>query len=110
MIAKRGGLNHNVYNNPRHASPLDAHLGGFFMSGTSQFYQQPPLTIDQQFQVFIRRGLVIKNPHRVRHYLRFIGYYRLSGYFRSFQIPGNPDHIFFKKNKDGNVLMTLEVG
>ena len=25
-----GGLNHLDFNNTRHASPLDAHLGGFF--------------------------------------------------------------------------------
>lgn len=74
------------------------------MSGTSQFYQQPPLTIEQQLQVLIRRGLVIKNPHRVRHYLRFIGYYRLSGYFRSFQVPGHPDHIFKKHTTFDSIL------
>jgi hypothetical protein len=27
---KIGGLNNTVNNNTRHASPLDAHLGGFF--------------------------------------------------------------------------------
>ena len=108
VIDKRGGLNHNIYNNTRHASPLDAHLGGFFMSDTSRFYQKPPLNIDQQLEALIHRGLVVENPDRVRHYLRFIGYYRLSGYFRSFQIPGHPDH-FFKKHTTFDSVLQLYI-
>ena len=30
VIDNPGGLNHVAFNNTRHASPLDAHLGGFF--------------------------------------------------------------------------------
>ena len=32
VIDNPGGLNHVDFNNTRHASPLDAHLGGFFVS------------------------------------------------------------------------------
>jgi len=35
MIDNPGGLNHLNFNNTRHASPLDALLGGFFMSSHS---------------------------------------------------------------------------
>ena len=80
------------------------------MSDISRCYQKPPLNIDQQLKALIHRGLVVKNPDRVGHYLRFIGYYSLSGYLRSFQIPGNRDHVVFKKDKDGNFLMSMEVG
>jgi abortive infection bacteriophage resistance protein len=37
------------------------------------------------------RGLTITNEGRARHYLRFIGYYRLSGYALVFQVNYNAD-------------------
>jgi hypothetical protein len=33
VIDNPEGLNHFDFNNTRHASPLDAHLGGFFIFG-----------------------------------------------------------------------------
>jgi len=60
---------------------------------SSQF-KKPSLTLNQQLALLKNRGLIIDKPERVIHYLRFIGYYRLSGYFRTFQILNDPNHIF----------------
>ncbi|MCK4469908.1 MAG: hypothetical protein KAU60_16330 [Desulfobacterales bacterium] len=51
---------------------------GFFMSEIYQRYEKPALNIDQQLELLIHRGLVVKNTDRVRHYLRFIGCYCFS--------------------------------
>lgn len=64
------------------------------MSKDYQFYEKPALNIDQQLEILIKQGLIVKNPERVLHYLRFIGFHRLSGYFRTFQIQNTPEHIF----------------
>jgi abortive infection bacteriophage resistance protein len=59
-----------------------------------RIFKKPALTIDQQVNLLNQRGLVIPDENRLRHYLHFIGYYRLSGYCRYFQIKNDPQHIF----------------
>jgi abortive infection bacteriophage resistance protein len=49
-------------------------------------YTKPSLSHDQHLELLKKRGLIIANPERVIHYLKFIGYYRLSGYGLPFQI------------------------
>ena len=66
------------------------------MAENYKLYEKLALNINQQLELLIKQGLVVKNPNRVLHYLCFIGYHHLSGYFYFFQIPGNPDHIFEK--------------
>ena len=43
---------------------------------------------------------------RACHYLRFIGYYRLSGYFLPFQVPGDAKHIFCPGTTFDQILQT----
>ena len=66
------------------------------MSKDYQLYGKPALNINQQLELLIKQGLIVKNPERALHYLRFIGHHRLSGYFRTFQIQNTPEHIFKK--------------
>ncbi len=72
---------------------------GIFMSnGQKQNYCKPALTIDQQLDLLVARGLTIPDRDKARHYLNYIGYYRLSGYFLTFQqsTSGTVPHSFKK--------------
>lgn len=48
-------------------------------------YQKPALTYSQQLDLLISRGLRVDNREKAIRHLQNISYYRLSGYFRSFQ-------------------------
>jgi abortive infection bacteriophage resistance protein len=48
-------------------------------------FQKPPLDIPGLLQKWQSRGLTIPDPAKAAHYLRFIGYYRLSAYALPFQ-------------------------
>jgi abortive infection bacteriophage resistance protein len=50
-------------------------------------FQKPPLDIPGQLQKWQSRGLVVSDPAKAGHFLRFIGYYRLSAYALPFQQP-----------------------
>ncbi len=52
---------------------------------------KPATDIDAQIALLRSRGLVIPDDARARHYLRFMGYYRLSGYALTFQVNYNQD-------------------
>lgn len=54
-------------------------------NGQKQTYCKPALTLDEQIDLLTSRGLIIPDRDKARHYLRYIGYYRLSGYFLTFQ-------------------------
>lgn len=56
------------------------------MSGSKKIpYDKVPLSEDQLLEQLQERGLIIDDLETSRHYLRFIGYYRLTGYLRCFQ-------------------------
>jgi len=48
-------------------------------------YEKPPLSIEEQLELLERRGMVIRDCARAKHYLSFISYYRLAGYWFPFQ-------------------------
>jgi abortive infection bacteriophage resistance protein len=57
-------------------------------------FAKPALSLDDQLKLLISRGLKVHDRSRAYHYLRYIGYYRLSGYFRPFQYPNDSAHTF----------------
>jgi abortive infection bacteriophage resistance protein len=67
---------------------------GFFMSSYIDHEQSLPCTLHGQLDLLKKKGLVISNPDRVIHYLRFIAYFRLAGYFQPFLLPSGR----FKEN------------
>ena len=83
-------------------------LVGFFMSRIHRRYDKPVLNIEEQLELLNHRGLVVTNPDRARHYLRFIGYYRFAGYFPPFLIPRHPDRIF-KENVTFDLILEVYV-
>jgi abortive infection bacteriophage resistance protein len=50
---------------------------GFFMPET---FSKPAISLDEQVALLKSRGLLIEDEAQAKHYLRNIGYYRLSGY------------------------------
>lgn len=48
-------------------------------------YSKPSLSIPEQIILLKQRGLAIHDDQRVEHYLTYIGYYRFSAYWLSFE-------------------------
>lgn len=60
-------------------------------------FQKPVLSLAEQLALLQQRGMSVADPARAEHYLRFIGYYRLSGYWFPFQHrDGSPAHDDFR--------------
>jgi len=53
-------------------------------------YNKPPITVDQQVELLLTRGLTCTDMPRLKRYLASIGYYRLSAYWLPFEQP-SPD-------------------
>lgn len=51
-------------------------------------YNKPPLSYPDQLTLLIGRNLTCTDNRRALEWLRRVGYYRLSGYFLPFRIPG----------------------
>ena len=51
-----------------------------------RFYTKTPLTFSEQVELLQSRGLIVPNPAYAEAKLSHINYYRLSAYFRFFQI------------------------
>ncbi|MCM8597368.1 MAG: Abi family protein [Candidatus Accumulibacter sp.] len=75
-------------NNTRHASACKRTPAGFLLP---MKFTKPATDLDAQLALLRSRGMVISDEARAKHYLRFIGYYRLSGYSLPFQINYNAD-------------------
>lgn len=50
-------------------------------------YSKPPLSVEKQIDQLLDRGMSIADKTRAAHYLRHIGYYRLSAYWLPFETP-----------------------
>jgi abortive infection bacteriophage resistance protein len=48
-------------------------------------YTKPPLPLDEQIELLKKRGLFISDEKKAKEYLRQIGYFRLTGYFKYYQ-------------------------
>ena len=48
-------------------------------------YCKPALTLDEQIDLLTTRGLIVPDRDKARHYPRYVGYNRLSGYFLTLQ-------------------------
>lgn len=57
------------------------------VSGKRQF-DKKALTIVEQLDLLKNRDLLVVDEERAKSYLQTIGYYRLSAYFKPYQIPG----------------------
>lgn len=57
-------------------------------------FTKPALRIVQQVAKLRSRGLLVPDPDEAEHYMRFIGYYRLSAYALPLQVAGDPNKPF----------------
>lgn len=51
----------------------------------SAVYHKPPLSIEEQIDLLLQRGMSIPDRDRARHYLTHINYYRLRAYWLPFE-------------------------
>jgi len=66
-------------------------------------FSKPPLSVANQLDQWIDRGLHVPDREQARHYLSVISYYRLSAYTLPFQV-GNPEHHFRPGTSFGHIL------
>lgn len=65
----------------------DAHQDGlFFMYKQKQTFNKISIPVEKQIEILKLRGLYINNLAKSTHRLNTVSYYRLSAYFKSFQI------------------------
>jgi len=57
-------------------------------------FNKKPLSVSEQLLLLESRGLIVTNRSRAEHYLKNIGYYRLSSYALPFQVKSDPNHSF----------------
>ena len=77
-----------------------AHFGGFFFWGPRvntprKAPAKPATTLDEQITLLRRRGMLIPDKDLACHYLGHLNYYRLRGYWMTFEQPdGSGEHPF----------------
>ena len=67
-------------------------------------YTKPSLTTQEHVDVLQARGLNIPDTDRASHYLKCIGYYRITGYCLPFQNRAKGDHTFDNGTSFDDVL------
>lgn len=69
-------------------------------------FGKPALTIADQLSTLHKRGMIVADPDRAEHYLRIIGYHRLSGYWFPFQYrDGSQNHDNFRPGTDFETVL-----
>jgi abortive infection bacteriophage resistance protein len=80
----------------------EAPQGGYLLGGME--YNKPALSVDDHVELYRRRGLVIPDVARVIHYIKYIGYYRLSGYACAFRDPDADEERFLDGTTFDSIL------
>lgn len=81
---------------------------GFLLSKVS--FTKPALSLEKQINLLVQRGMTIPDQAKAEHYLRYIGYYRLSGYWHPFQFPAgtaHPDN--FRPGTDFQTILNIYI-
>ena len=86
--------------------------GGYFLLASDMRYDKPALSIDDQVERLRERGMVFSDAQRVRHYLTYIGYYRLSAYWLPFEdqpAAGQPRSHRFRSGTTFEAVLSLYI-
>lgn len=69
-------------------------------------FKKPAINSNAQIALLRSRGLVVPDEDKAKHYLKYIGYYRLAGYALPFQVNHNQDgsHQFLTNASFEDVL------
>jgi abortive infection bacteriophage resistance protein len=70
-------------------------------------YNKPALSISDQAQLLLDRGLICDDRTRLEHYLSNIGYYRLSAYLLPFEQPSVSGNSRNHKLQPGTTFQQL---
>ncbi len=71
-------------------------------------FHKPSLSIDQQLDLLIQRGMIVADKKVAKHCLSHINYYRLRAYWQPFEMIDNSDEVhFFKPNVHFNVIIFI---
>lgn len=54
-------------------------------------YQEKSLSPEEHLELMVSRGLIVDDKAKALHYIRFIGYFRLSGYSKFFRQDGTSE-------------------
>ena len=65
---------------------------------TTKIYCKPPITIDEQINQLIKKGLIVSTRQNARLFLKHVSYYRLRAYTYPFQDNATSTFHVFKRN------------
>jgi len=68
-------------------------------------YSKPPLTIDEQIELLVSRGLDVPNKEKAKNFLKSVNYYRFSGYCLPFE---RTRHDFVERVKFEDIVNLYE--
>lgn len=87
------------------ATPLvEAQQAGFLLAKVP--FNKPALSVPDQISLLQQRGLIIAEHAKAVHFLTFVGYYRLSGYWFPFQHRDQTaNHSNFRPNTDFDTVL-----
>lgn len=72
-------------------------------------FKKPPISIDDQVDTLIARGLSVPDKEKAAQYLNFIGYYHLSGYCRYFADPSDDKQEKFRNDTSFDDVLHLYI-
>jgi abortive infection bacteriophage resistance protein len=68
-------------------------------------FHKPPLSVADQIDLLVQRGMEIPDRDQATHYLSHINYYRLRAYWLPYEVTGrNGDHLFHAHTKFSDVI------
>ena len=70
-------------------------------------YKKPPISIEDQINLLVSRGMDISDRDRASRYLSHISYFRLRGYWIPFETPGDGKDHHFKDGTDFDSVLEL---
>jgi abortive infection bacteriophage resistance protein len=75
--------------------------------GSKMRFDKPPLTIQEQIELLISRGLIVSDRQKAQHYLTHLNYYRLAAYW----LPFEADHSNhkFQTGTDFDAILNLYI-
>lgn len=82
----------------------DAHGGAFFSPLMPQTYSKPPLSISDQISLLKQRGLSFQDKAAAEALLSRLNYYRLRGYWITFEESSSTQHTFKSGTRFEDVL------
>lgn len=86
---------YSTLNRTRNASSQCAPGGSLFIRG-NMHYDKPSLSIAEQIKLLKSRGIKISNMEYASKHLHFVGYYRLTGYIKHFEISRDKYQVDFE--------------